>query len=276
MSATPLAQMSHRTDWWRTCIWRYLRHVLMICLLGVSSLALADGTLTYFIKTHQAEESDVRLKVATFHSVEPDPRRNDTNADMIDNHREVRVDIEYPIVIGMHNRAMARRINGMVHDWLFSGYERKIIGSADIDVLVDAVIEGQVLSVIADKERLSHAAMSPDTQIEIRHYDLVTGHQITFHELFTDDYRPRLKQLLAHNTKGSRQQQMEEVVANLDDMQPFYIENGTLFVYIGEAAADFSPEWARVKLSDLKGVLNEQHTMVRNAYVTHHWIMEDE
>ena len=269
------AQLSHRHRRWSTRAWRYLCYMLGAGIMSVSPWVHADGTLTYFIKAHQAEESDVKIKIVTFHSVEPDPRRNDTNVSA-DDHREVRVDIEYPMVMGMPNRAMSRRINSVVHDWLFSGYERKALGSADIDVLVDAVVEGQVLSIIADKERLSHAEMTPETGLETRHYDLGNGHQITFRELFTDDYHPRLKQLLTRGTHGSRQQQMEMTVANITDTQAFYVESGMLFIYIGEASTDFSPEWVRIKLSDLKGVLNEQHPMVRNAYVTHHWVLDDE
>lgn len=269
------AQLSHRHHRWFTRAWRYLWYLLGIGMISASPYALADGTLTYFIKAHQAEESDVRLKIVTFHSVEPDPRRNDATIGT-DDHREVRVDIEYPMIMGMANRALSRRINSAVHDWLFSGYERKALGSADIDVLVDAVVEGQVLSIIADKERLAHTEMTPDTALETRHYDLSSGHVITFRELFTEDYHPRLKQVLTRGLHGSRQQQMEMVVANFTDNQVFYIENGMLFIYIGEASSDFSPEWIRIKLSDLKGVLNEQHPMVRNAYVTHHWILDEE
>ena len=269
------AQLSHSHHRWFTRAWRYLWCVLSAGMISVSPYAQADGTLTYFIKAHQAEESDVRLKIATFHSVEPDPRRNDTNMSS-DDHREVRVDIEYPMVMGMANRVVSRRINSAVHDWLFSGYERKALGSADIDVLVDAVVEGQVFSIIADKERLSHAEMTPETGLETHHYDLTNGHQITFRELFTDDYHARLKQVLTRGTHGSRQQQMEMIAANITDNQSFYIENGMLFIYIGEASSDFSPEWMRIKLSDLKGIVNDQHPMVRNAYVTHHWVLDDE
>lgn len=269
------ALLLHRHHRWFTRAWRYLWCLLGFGMISASSYVLADGTLTYFIKAHQAEEPDVRLKIATFHSVEPDSHRNDTRIGA-DDHREERVDIEYPMIMGMTNRALSRRINNVVHDWLFSSYERKAPGSADVDVLVDAVIEGQVLSVIADKERLSHAEMVSDTTMETRHYDLSNAHAITFRELFTEDYHPRLKQVLTRGLHGSRKQQIETTVTNFTDNQAFYIENGTLFVYIGEASSDFSPEWVRIKLSDLKGVLNEQNPMVRNAYVTHHWVLDDE
>lgn len=269
------AQLSHSHRRWFTRARRYLWYVLGAGMMSLAPSALAEGTLTYFIKAHQAEESDVRLKIITFHSVEPDPRRNDASL-CPDDHREVRVDIEYPVVMGMANRAMSRRINSVVHDWLFNGYERKALESADIDVLIDAVIEGQVLSIIADKERLAHSEMTPETGLETRHFDLGSGHQITFRELFTEDYHARLKQVLTRGTHGSRQRQMEMMAANVTDNQAFYIESGTLFIYIGEASSDFSPEWIRIKLSDLKGIINELHPMIRNAYVTHHWVLDDE
>lgn len=258
-----------------TGVWRFLLYTLGVGLISVSPWVMAEGTLTYFIKAHQADEADVRLNIATFHSVEPDPHSNDSGINAND-HREVRVDIEYPVIVGMSNRTVARRINSAIHDWLFNGYERKALGSADIDVLVDAVIEGQILSVVADKERLAHSEMTPETGLETHHYDLVTGHRIIFRELFTQDYHPRLKQVLMRGVNGSRQQQMENVIANFTDDQAFYIENGMLFIYLGEASVDFSPEWVRIKLSDLKGIINEQQPIVRNAYVTHHWMPDDE
>lgn len=269
------AQLSHRHHRWFTRVRRSLCYMLGAGLVSVSPWAMAEGTLTYFIKAHQAEEADVRLKITTFHSVEPDPRRSDSSIKP-DDHREVRVDIEYPMIVGMANRAVSRRINTAIHDWLFSGYERKALDSADIDVLVDAVIEGQILSIVADKERLAHSEMVPETGLETHHYDLSTGHRITFRELFTEDYHPRLKQVLMRGVHGSRQQQIEMMVANFTDDQSFYIENGLLFIYIGEASTDFSPEWIRIKLSDLKGIVNEQQPIVRNAYVTHHWVLDDE
>ena len=267
------AQLSHS---FCTRTWRYLCYALSAgAFMGAAPVAQAEGTLTYFIKTHQASDPDVRLKIVTFHTVEPDPQRSDTSLSP-DDHREVRVDIEYPIIMGMPNRALSRKINGAVHDWLFSSYEQKALGTADVDVLVDAVIEGQVLSIIADRERLAHTAMRPETRLEARHYDMSGGHQIMFRELFNEDYHPRLKQVLTRGAYGLRQQQMEMMAANVTDNQSFYIENGMLFIYTGEASTDFSPEWVRIKLSDLKGVLNEQHPMVRNAYVTHHWVVNDE
>lgn len=270
------AQLSQNSCTWLTRTWRYLCYTLSaVAFMGAAPFVQAEGTLTYFIKTHQAEDPDVRLKIVTFHTVEPDPRRSDTSLNP-DDHREVRVDIEYPMVMGMSNRVLSRKINGLVHDWLFSSYERKALGAADVDVLVDAVIEGQVLSIIADKERLAHTEMLPETGLEARHFDLSCGRQIIFRELFNEDYHPRLKQVLTRGTHGLRQQQMEIMAANVTDSQSFYIENGMLFIYTGEASSDFSPEWVRIKLSELKGVLNEQHPMVRNAYVTHHWVLDDE